>query len=230
MVSLVPAEVIGDVVNIVGNETNPVTFSCEATGEPVPTIIWHFNSIMIITFNSNKYNISNSTNGSVITSVFTILNTQSSDVGTYTCYAKNDFGDDQNSAVLTINGKQKCLVIFKYVHSYIHTVMAKVIEPSGGGTEVVMEENIITLRCVGVGYPPPLVQWRKLNGSLSDRVSITNMSMSTNEGNVTNVTVDLIFTGAYRENTGVYECSVSNLLNHITRNISLIVQCMYVFK
>ena len=93
------------------NETNPVTFSCQATGEPIPTIIWYFNSIMINTSNTNKYNISNSTNGLVITSMFTILNTQSSDVGTYTCYAENDFGDDQNSGVLTINGKQTYLVI-----------------------------------------------------------------------------------------------------------------------
>ena len=53
------------------------------------------------------------------------------------------------------------------------------------------------------------------------------MSMSTNEGNVTNVTVDLIFTGAYREDTGVYECSVSNLLNDDRSNVSLIIQCMY---
>ena len=52
------------------------------------------------------------------------------------------------------------------------------------------------------------------------------MSMSTNEGNVTNVTVDLIFTETHREDTGVYECSVSNLLNTATRNISLTVQCM----
>ena len=106
--------------------------------------------------------------------------------------------------------------------------MAEIIKPSGGETELIKEGNNVTLRCVGVGYPPPLVQWRKLNGSLSDRVSITNMSMSTNEGNVTNVTVDLIFTGAYREDTGVYECSVSNLLHDVTRNMSLIVQCTYV--
>ena len=91
-----------------------------------------------------------------------------------------------------------------------------------------MEGNDGTLRCVGVGYPPPLVEWRKLNGSLSDRVSIASMSMLTNEGNVTNVTVDLIFTGTYREDSGVYECSVSNLLNTVTRIISLTVRCMYV--
>ena len=66
--------------------------------------------------------------------------------------------------------------------------------------------------------------------SLSDRVSITNMSMSTNEGNVTRVTVDLIFTGAYREDTRVYECSVSYLLNYVTRKISLNMQCMYMYS
>ena len=90
-----------------------------------------------------------------------------------------------------------------------------------------MEGDNITLRCVGAGYPPPLVQWSKVNGSLSDRTSTTNMSMLTNEGNVTNVTVDLIFTETYRDDTGVYECSVSNLLNAVARNISLIVQCRY---
>ena len=105
------------------------------------------------------------------------------------------------------------------------TGAAEIFEPLDMEAFIVEEEHNITLECIGAGYPPPLVQWRKLNGSLSDRVSITNMSMSTNDGNVTKVTVDLIFTGAYREDTGVYECSVSNLLNYVTRRISLIIQC-----
>ena len=109
----------------------------------------------------------------------------------------------------------------------IYTDAAEILEPSEERTEYIEEGINVTFRCVGAGYPPPLVQWRKLNGSLSDRISITNMPMSTNEGNVTNVTVDLIFNGAYREDTGVYECSVSNLLNDHRRNVSLIIQCMY---
>ena len=96
-------------------------------------------------------------------------------------------------------------------------------------TNTVVEEENITLRCVGVGHPPPLVQWKKLNGSLNDRASITNMSMSTNEGNVTRVTVDLILTSVSRDDTGNYECLANNILNNTTRNISLIVQCTYVY-
>ena len=53
------------------------------------------------------------------------------------------------------------------------------------------------------------------------------MSMSTNEGNLTRVTVDLLLNRVYREDTGVYMCSAINILNTATRNINLIVQCMY---
>ena len=49
------------------------------------------------------------------------------------------------------------------------------------------------------------------------------MSMSTNEGNVTRVTVHLIFTGAHKEDAGVYVCSVSNLLKSVQINITI--QC-----
>ena len=52
------------------------------------------------------------------------------------------------------------------------------------------------------------------------------MSMSTNEGNLTRVTVNLLLSRVYREDTGVYMCSAINILNTATRNINLIVQCM----
>ena len=107
----------------------------------------------------------------------------------------------------------------------IITDAAEIFEPSEERTINIVEGQITTLTCIGVGHPPPLVQWRKLNRSLSDRVSITNMSMSTNEGNVTRVTVELILTRASRADTGVYECSVSNLLNYVTRSTTLTIQC-----
>ena len=52
--------------------------------------------------------------------------------------------------------------------------------------------------------------------------------MSTNKGNATRVIVDLIFTGVYREDTGVYKCTASNLLNEVTKLIPLIIQCMLI--
>ena len=118
-------------------------------------------------------------------------------------------------------------VLCKYVYN-IFTDAAEIFDVLvyKGDSNIIKEGENITLRCIGVGFPPPLVQWSKLNGSLSDRVSSTNMSMLTNEGNVTRVTVDLILRGASRGDTGVYECSASNLLNDVTEDISLTVQCM----
>ena len=52
------------------------------------------------------------------------------------------------------------------------------------------------------------------------------MSNSSNQNNVTRVTVELIVTGAHREDTGVYECTVSSQQRNITANVSLTVQCM----
>ena len=183
---------------------------------------------MINVSNASKYNVTSSIHGNVITTIITIMNTQSIDAGTYTCFAENTIDSDSSSGILTVNGMYVCMVcsIFTLCYYNLVTDGAKIIEPVGGETVYIVEGNNVTLRCIGIGYPPPLVEWRKLNGSLSDRVSIANMSMLTNEGNVTNVTVDLIFTGAYREDTGVYECSVSNLLNIASRNHGLTVKCM----
>ena len=44
-------------------------------------------------------------NESIIESILNIINAESSDVGAYTCEAKNDFGTDRNSAVLTVNSE-----------------------------------------------------------------------------------------------------------------------------
>ena len=88
-----------------------------------------------------------------------------------------------------------------------------------------METRTTTIGCVGVGHPPPTVQWRKLSGVFSNRIS-TSMSHSTNKRNVTRVKVTLKVTGALREDTGVYACTVSSQQRNITDTVSLTVQCM----
>ena len=117
------------------------------------------------------------------------------------------------------------VLLVHYIIS-VYADAAEILEPLEE-TKIIREGENITLRCIGVGHPPPLVEWTNLDGSISDRAS---MLKSTNEGIVTRVTVDLIFTRAFRDDTGVYECLVSNLLNIATGNVSLTVQCMQVVK
>ena len=100
---LVQAEITDEVLDLVENETDLVTFHCEATGEPVPIIDWYFNDEMI-NVSDASYNVSNSLNGTIVESLLSIENVQSFDVGTYTCHAENFIGIDRNSGILTVNG------------------------------------------------------------------------------------------------------------------------------
>ena len=102
------------------NETNPIIFSCQAIGEPAPSISWYFKGVMI---NGSKYNVSNTLSETTVTSLLTITNANSSDVGTYTCQAENIVGIDQSSGILTVNSKYccdpECDYIARYAHTYI---------------------------------------------------------------------------------------------------------------
>ena len=104
IIILVQAEITDEVLDLVENETEVVTFHCEATGDPVPTIQWYFNDEMIHVSDAS-YNVSESLNGTVIESLLSIENIQSFDVGTYTCHAENFIGIDRSSGILTVNSE-----------------------------------------------------------------------------------------------------------------------------
>ena len=89
------------------DEGDTASFTCQATGEPVPTISWYFNGIPISNDTDvDKYDISEtSVNTTTINSTLTIMSVQSSDVGTYTCNATNVVSSDTSSGVLTVNGE-----------------------------------------------------------------------------------------------------------------------------
>ena len=102
---LVQAEITAGQTDVLENETNPVTFSCQAVGEPIPNISWYFDGTMINVSDTSTYNDSNSINSTEVTSLLTILNTQSSDAGIYTCEAENFLGAVRSSGILTVNGE-----------------------------------------------------------------------------------------------------------------------------
>ena len=122
---IVQAEITDGLVDLLKDDANPVTFYCQATGEPIPIISWDFNGEVISSSDTSTYNISNSLNGSVITSSITIMNT-SNDVGIYTCNANNTFGTDRKSAVLTTNGMYilnffhtcRCVLVMHHLYRY----------------------------------------------------------------------------------------------------------------
>ena len=60
---------------------------------------------MVNLSDSSKYsNTSMHLNETIIESTLSIINAESSDVGTYTCEAENIIGTDHSSGVLTVNG------------------------------------------------------------------------------------------------------------------------------
>ena len=94
-------------INKIRNDTDNVTFLCQAVGEPVPDISWYFNDVMInVSDNSSKYMIvSRSLNITTTENTLTVYNVTSSDVGTYTCNASNTIGSDTDFGILTVISK-----------------------------------------------------------------------------------------------------------------------------
>ena len=83
--------------------------------------------------------------------------------------------------------------------------------------------------CETFGYPPPTIVWSRLDGNLSDRVLVSdNVSVPTGYGNVTRVSVNLIITNAYREDTGNYMCLASNEIGGDDNNVSITVECKFI--
>ena len=95
---------------------------------------------------------------------------------------------------------------------------------------IVREGNTITITCEALGYPPPTIVWSRTNGTLSDRVSVSDsVSVPIGYGNVTRVSVNLTITNSSREDTGVYMCSANNSVGSDTKSINITVQCKFMY-
>ena len=96
-----------EVMDQVEDEANAASFTCQTTGEPVPTISWYLNGAPVSNVTDvDKYNIVQmEVNSTTISNTLTIMNVESSDVGTYTCHATNIISTEISSATLTVNGE-----------------------------------------------------------------------------------------------------------------------------
>ena len=123
---LVAPTISPEVMDQTQNEADTASFTCQATGEPVPTIIWYFNSALVDEANTMKYTLSiMSLNITTNSSTLTIMNVQSSDVGIYTCNATNVVSTDTSSGVLTVNGetlKYSYFIFLETTLQFVHCV------------------------------------------------------------------------------------------------------------
>ncbi|XP_034035488.1 hemicentin-1 [Thalassophryne amazonica] len=134
----VPPSIDGAVEeSVVETINNAVTFACDATGIPPPSLTWLKNGHVIE--NSASLEMHIFSGGSKLQ----IARSQLSDSGTYTCVASNVEGKALKSYHLTIQ-----------------------VPPSISGSELPTEIGVllndsIQLACQVQGTPPPTVQWLK---------------------------------------------------------------------
>ena len=87
------------------NENSIASYTCQADGEPLPTISWYFNGDPLGPANGTKYLFTDRPLTTVVMSVLNVRNLESSDAGTYTCNATNVLSTDTSSGILTVNGE-----------------------------------------------------------------------------------------------------------------------------
>ena len=78
-------------------EGNNITITCEATGIPLPTIVWTFSGRVLMSDSVNT----TTGNGDVlrVTETLTIMNVSREHTGVYTCSARNSVGNDTSSHI-----------------------------------------------------------------------------------------------------------------------------------
>jgi len=123
LVNLVASKITIEVMDQTQNETGAVSFTCQATGKPVPIISWYFNGVPVNEANTMKYRITPRVFTNAIENTLLIMSVESSDVGTYTCNATNVVSSDTNYGVLTVNGElqicyYKAIVLVFYSYTF----------------------------------------------------------------------------------------------------------------
>ena len=100
------------------DEGNMASFTCQADGEPLPTINWYFDGAPLNESDTAKYMTIERSMPHANADILTIRNVESSDVGTYTCIATNIISSDTSSGILTVNGEF-------FVHKSTHVIISQ---------------------------------------------------------------------------------------------------------
>ena len=105
MIYSVPPTITTQLMNQTENESAIASYTCQADGEPLPTISWYFNGDPLGPANSTKYMFTDRPLATSVMSILNIRDLEASDAGTYTCDATNVLSTDTSSGILTVNGE-----------------------------------------------------------------------------------------------------------------------------
>ncbi|XP_071342317.1 hemicentin-1 isoform X2 [Trachinotus anak] len=175
--------------SVVETISNPVTFSCDATGIPPPSLTWLKNGRPIE--NSESLEMHIFSGGSKLQ----IARSQLSDSGTYTCLASNVEGKARKSYHLTIQ-----------------------VPPSISGSELPSEMGVllnesIQLVCRVQGTPTPTIQWLK-DGEVINNAGNKGLRISPDGSSLTVIRAQTTDSGKYTcvaSNTAGEEDRIFNL-------------------
>ncbi|XP_069775261.1 basement membrane-specific heparan sulfate proteoglycan core protein isoform X3 [Narcine bancroftii] len=145
---------------------------CQATGQPEPRITWYRETGPL------------TTNHQVQGSVLRILRVTSKDIGDYICRAENILGMQEIKFSVSVKSTAS-------LHEGAPIVR---VQPT---PTLVVEGDMLELRCQITGHPEPMISWYKLGSALTDRHQV--------EGSVLRI---LKVTPA---DTGDYICRATNI-------------------
>ena len=100
----------------------------------------------------------------------------------------------------------------------MHVDQPLIATPLDTTTILIHEGMNRTFTCKATGYPIPNVIWHRVNGSLTDRVSVSENILTGGGGS----TANLVIRNASREDTGIYTCTANNSIGSDSRSIRIV--------
>ncbi|XP_076095974.1 neural cell adhesion molecule 1-like [Mytilus galloprovincialis] len=189
-----------------------VTIPCTVTGTPTQTSVFWRKAVNSVQTNVDINGNSRYTGSSTSSPSLTIINTQSSDEGTYVCYATNSVGtSNSQNTFLDVTGGVPIVTI-------------------GGSNFQVQVGNSITIGCTVTANPAVTsVYWtRDMNGQISNIGPSSNPSKY---GGSTTVTPSLTIYNVDFSDRGNYQCFATNSVGTgSSQQISLDVLLLHVLS
>ena len=245
-----PSAMAREPTEVIVNQTQQASFSCEVFGIPLPTIVWiNDSSGSVVTNVSGATTVTNILlPPTTLLSVLTFFTTTRTDQSSYTCMGSNGvtnlIGTSENATVfLFVQGKQCCLTeLGKDYDLNLYTVPVLIV--ANPMNTVHFAGGNVSLECTASGIPTPSFTWLK-NGQLlpipdGGRVSVDN-TFVTDTPNQKTVLSRLTFHELLLSDDADYHCEANNTgangnvfrvmsqTAHLTVQRELIGPCQFIY-